>query len=320
MRTFRLLCLSFCIIVAAPINAALSPVPVVEIVSVHLPKVKIRISNPDKTAPCIIWAPGMSWEEQNKWFSLRQSATQKVWELHPKQRCYTVNYPRPQTIPAGGSVDCPYDFSDDSWEFPGGFVPGDWKFEIQAHLEILRDVDAHQRGVFIGHMNTGWHNRSGIEVEKAGKSVRDEKHAANETRKDFPLERLTTLLQKWNTGSLPDKQSPGDFFGADFPWENVLCVSEWGHDVSVILPDQRVLRFDFRNELPAAFKMVALEGKPHKVITREWLPAKETLAKTQASEISSIVLTKGAERGLLFQRAFDSKGHIDPKATDELWR
>lgn len=320
MRTIRLLCLLFFVIVAAPLPAALSPVPVVEIVSVHLPKVEIRISNPDKTSPCIIWKPGMSWEEQNKWFSLRQSGGGKVWELHPKQRTYTVNYPRPQIIPPGGSVDCPYDFSDDSWELPKGFVAGDWKYEIQAHLEIPRDVDAHQHGVFIGHVNTGWHDRGGNVVEKTGKSVRDEKHAAIETRKDFPLERFKAKLEMMNTGTLPDKQSLGDFFGADFPWENLLGVSEWGKDVSVILPDQRILRFDFRNELPGAFKTTTIEGKPHKVITRVWLPAKEILAETRASEISSIVLTKGAERGLLFKRAFDSEGRIDQKETEDLWR
>src|SRR5688572_18974269 len=147
MKSILLIGLLFSVAFTSPLLAALSPIPVVEIISVNLPKVKIRISNPSKTVQCIIWEQGMSWEEQNKWFSLRSSAGGKIWEMHPKPRDYTRNFPAPQRIPAGDSLVFKYDFSDESWALPSGFAPGNWKFDIQAHLQIPRDVDAHRFGV-----------------------------------------------------------------------------------------------------------------------------------------------------------------------------
>ncbi|MFN0129217.1 MAG: hypothetical protein ACKV19_21315 [Verrucomicrobiales bacterium] len=292
----------------------------VEITSVQLPKVKIRISNPDQSAPCIIWAPGVSWEEQNKWFSLRPTAGEKVWGLHPKHRIYTVNFPKPEVIPAGKSVDCSYDFSDGTWELPKGFVPGDWKYEIQARLEIIRDDDAHRFGVFTGHVTSAWQNHKGHEVEKAAPPVLDKNRTATETRKDFPWQDLTARLEQWNSGTLPDNQTIGDFLGAKLPWKDCECCYTWPGELVVILPEQGLLSFRFYNDQPAAFKTMRIEGKLKEVVHRDWFPAQSTLTKVRARMLSSIALSKGTEPPLLFRRAFDKEGRVDAEETEILSR
>ena len=323
MKSILLIGLLFSVFIS-PLPGALSPIPVVTVESVHLPKVEIRISNPSKTEECIIWKEWCSWEEQNKWFSLRAAGGKKVWELHPKLRRYSKNHPEPQSIPPGKSLAFKCDFSDDTWELPKGFAPGNWTFDIQAHLRISRDVDAHRLGVFIGHVTSGWYDRNGREVGKAGKPVQDEVHTAIETRNYFPWERLTARLEKWDSGTLPDKQSIGDFFGADFPWENLKCVYEGGNELVVLLPEQTVLRFRFHDDLPGAYRMysAAKLNRPGKdtfpVLTFEWLPAKETLQKTRARLLSSITLPKKTRRDYLFIRAFDKEGRIDKKAEERL--
>lgn len=317
---FPLLILLFLAAVVTPAAAALSALPVVEITNVQLPNVKIRISNPDQTAPCIIWAPGMSWEEQNKWFSLRRTAGERAWVLHPKQRIYTINFPKPQVIPAGKSVECSYDFSDGTWELPKGFNPDGWKYEVQAHLEIIRDDDAHRFGVFTGHVTSAWLNHKGREVEKAAPPVLDKKRTATETRKDFPWKNLTAHLEQWKSGTLPDKQTIGDFLGAKFPWKDCECCYTWHRELVVILPEQGLLSFRFYNDQPAALKTMKIEGKLREVVHGGWFAAQPTLAKARARMLSSIILSKGTERPLLFRRAFDEEGRVDAEETENLWR
>jgi len=326
VRAMKTLILLILATFTVPLSAALSPTPVVVIESVNLPKVSIRISNPSKTEECRIWDAGISWEEQNKWFSLRPAGGGPVIELHPKIQSYTVNYPRKKVIPAGASVTFSYDLSDKGeWALPKDFKPGQWQFDIQAHLQIPRDVKAHKHGIFIGHVTTGWHDANGHALEAVGKSVRDEKHAAIETRKGFPLHPLTALLEKWNTGTLPDKQSLGDFFGSDFPWENLECVHEDYSSFAVLLPGQAVLSFQFHIELPDAYEIVDLSQTYSdrkgltKVLNATWLPAKDTLQTTPARQLRNITLTQLPARQPLFARAFDRQGRFDKEATGYLW-
>jgi len=303
MKSARLLCLLAFVLVPGLLRAALSPVPVVEITKVNLPKVEIRITSPSKTEPCIIWEPGMSWEEQNKWFSLRTAAGGRVWELHPERRDYTRNFPDPQTIPAGKSVECQYDFSDKSWRLPKGFAAGEWKYEIQAHLQIPRGTDAHREGVFIGHVTSAWHNSAGREVEKAGPPQRDEVYAAIETRKDFPKRQLIVQLERWMTGTLPNNQTVGGFLGADFPWGALEGFCSGEEAIVILLPDRQLLTFVFYVDISKNFKP-----------TDHWLPAKDMLAKIPAQRLSHIAASD-RDPDLRFSRFFDEKGRIDQKKT-----
>lgn len=292
----------------------------------NLPKVEIRISNPSKTEECRIWDDGTAWEEQNKWFSLRPGATGKDWELHPKPRDYTArNSPRPQTIPAGKSLVFKYDFSDGWWVLPEGFVPGNWAYEIQAHLRIRFEVDAHRFGIFTGHVASGWHDTAGREVEKPGKLERDQIHAAIEARQDFPWERLTASLEKWDAGTLPGKQSVADYFG-EFPWEKLKCRYIGSGGLYVFLPDEGVLRFCFYVELPDSSRTVKAstlnkrQKGTIKVENLDWLPANDTLQKTPARSLSSIALFRNRERNAEFKRAFDRAGRIDKAMMEDVWK
>jgi hypothetical protein len=320
MRTLPIFILLVLAVVVMPASAALSSGPVVEIVSAQLPKVIIRISNSDKTVPCIIWAPGVSWEWRSKWYSLRRAAGEKVWELRPKLRGFTPNYPKPQVIPAGGSAAFSHDFSDGTWELPKGFTPGDWKYEMRAHLEIRRDMEAHRYGVFTGHVTSVWQNYKGLEVEKAAPPVLDEKRADVEARTDFPMERLLTQLRKWSTGNIPEKESIGDFLGTDFPWGQCECCYYDTHDLVVLLPEQTLLFFRFYNEQAAASRTTIIKGKPLRDVHRDWLPAQETLAEKGGRRLHSILLSKGKEHASVFKVAFDGDGRVDEKRTEELGR
>jgi hypothetical protein len=326
MNMRPLLCILFSLLISIPLQAAVSPVPVVTIDRVNLPKVALRISNPSKTDECRIWSSGVSWEEQNKWFSLRAAAGQKAVEFHPKIQCYTVNYPRAQSIPAGGSVTFEYDLSDDSqegWVRPKDFAPGTWNFEIQAHLDIPREVYAHQYGVFMGTVTSPWYDAKGREVEPAGKPAPDAGETAIESRKDFPWKRLTDSLEKWDTATLSGDRTLADFFAADFPWDTIQThydLASGGSTLEILLPDRGVLTFRFRIEHPALTKLFKRKkgfGFPHD----GWIDAKSVLPLTPAKGVQSIHLTKGESSRRsqsLFKRAFDSGGHIDKKATDDL--
>ncbi|HWB06528.1 MAG TPA: hypothetical protein VG796_26120 [Verrucomicrobiales bacterium] len=298
MNTRPLFCLLFVLLLASPLRAAVSPVPVVTLEKVNLPKVTVRISNPDKTTECRIWAFGNSWEEQNKWFSLRTSAGDKVAELHPQIRCYTVNFPRSQSIPAGGFATFEYDLSDnsqDGWNCPRNFVPGKWDFEIRAHLEIPREVDAHRHGVFIGEVTSPWYNTSGRETGPANKSRPDASEAAIEGVKKFPWKRLVDSIEKWQTTTLPDNQSLGDFFGADFPWDRIQTHLDTAHEgctLAVLLPDHGLMSLEFRSEQHALTKRFKKEhGWPHSHYG--WIDAKSILAITPAAQIQNIQLERG---------------------------
>ncbi|HWB03095.1 MAG TPA: hypothetical protein VG796_08740 [Verrucomicrobiales bacterium] len=319
MKTPALICLTFFLQVISGF-AILSPVPVVTIESIKLPQVELRISNPSKTDECRIWE-GMSWEEQNKWFALRRAGGGKTVEIRRKRESYTMNFPVPRGIPAGGSVILKYNLAGDWWERPKNFAPRDWKFEIQAHLDIPRGIDAHCYGVFMGRVTSPWYNVDGREIEAAGKPVLDERMAAIESRKDFPWDQLIALLEKWNAGTLSDKKSLADFFGSDFSWDGLeACHS--GNAWRVALPEQGTLEFTFHISLPPLEK----QFPPEKVrygYHGNWVDAADALQKTRARLVRRIVLTRRTNRftgslttdSPLFRRAFDWKGRIDPKAT-----
>lgn len=309
MNTLRFLCLLFLFTPAGQWSgAALSPVPVVEITKVNLPKVEIRIINPSTTQACIIWRPGMSWEEQNKWFSLRTAAGEKVWELHPVPRAYTRNFPAPQAIPPGQSVECKYNLADKSWAIPKDFAAGGWKYEIQAHLQIPRDVESHRFGVFTGHVTSAWHGPNGGVAGNADPPQQDAKHAAIETRDDFPMSRLIMRLEQLTTGTPPDKESLGTFIGTSFPWDSLEGTYEGTQAVVILLPNQQLLRFQFYADIHGAAK-----AGPR------WRRATELLS-TRTPRMKSIVVTRTGEGLPRFRRAFDEKGRIDPKETENLSR
>jgi hypothetical protein len=80
------------------------------------------------------------------------------------------------------------------------------------------------------------------------------------------------------------------------------------------------LSFQFRIQHPALTKLFnrrsgwgfPLDG---------WIDAKSVLALTPGQCAQTIILSRGGlpRRAALFKRAFDSSGHIDQKASENLW-
>ncbi|HWB06527.1 MAG TPA: hypothetical protein VG796_26115 [Verrucomicrobiales bacterium] len=331
MNPVTLLCRLLSLLIVVPLRAGVFPNPVITIEKVSLPKVTLRISNPDKTTEFRIWAQGNSWEEQNKWFSLRTAAGGKIVELHPKPRDYTKNTHTAQSIPAGGSLTFEYDLSDESysgWVRPKDFVPGTWSFEVRAHLDIPREFLTHRYGVFAGKVASPWYNAQGREVESAGKPQPDKDETALESRTDFPWERLNASLQEWDAPTPPGDKTMVEFFGADFPWDGIQACYYKGNEgyiLTILLPERGVLMFRFRSQQPALkpFKQ-RYEGFSD-LSGRIWIDAKPLLLLARAKQVQSIALITGdpASRAAFgsasFKRAFDAKGRLDRKAAEELY-
>ncbi len=258
----------------------------------------------------------MSWEEQNKWFSLRKAGETKTVDLHPNPRAYTMNYPAPIAIPAGGSMTFKYNLSDNSqegWAWPKGFEPGKWDFQIQAHFEIPREVVAHQYGVFMGKVTSPWYDAKGREIEPAGKPEPEAAEIAIESRKDFPWDRLKAALEKWDQGTPEGGKTLAGYFGVDFPWEQLQTHYDQANEggiLEILLPDNGVLTFQFGIDQPALTKL--FKRKKGWIFPNDgWLDAKSVLAITAAKRVESIELERGRSRAeTWFKRTFDSKGRI----------